>query len=340
MQEVLQGIQQAKSSKYCLHPETANCNGPIIRAHTIQRNGSLSKIVKDGKVYSFKVNNVADIEKDHGVLAPKLVGVATASTFTGFCGHHDNALFDPIEKHPFVASQEHAFLLAYRHLCMELYMKRSAINVMPLLKGMDKGQPQPFQQSLQSFASLFQDGLETGLKNVEALKSHYDKSLLAGDFSGVKYYVVRTNETPDLMCCSGIFPTHDFDGQVLQTLLDSSVTPDHLAFSVIATDKGGAIVFAWLGNNSAADKLVRSLAKQGDTDLVQSVVRFAFEFVENSYFSPSWWEGLPDDTKLAIRKRFTKAADVMAARAADCLKGDGFKLVNWTVSARETNLVV
>lgn len=332
-------MHKAYSSKYCLHPKKSDCSGTIIRAHTVQRNGSLSKIAKVGRVYSFKSNNVADIEREKGILAPKLVGVATASTFTGFCGKHDDALFAPVEKYPFAASQEHAFLLAYRHLCMEIFAKRSSLDAMPLLKGMDRGRSEPFQRDVQLFASLMLDGVGAGLKNVEAIKDRYDKALLAGDFSGVKFYVVRINETPELMCCSGIFPTHDFDGEVLQTLGDPAVTPDHVAFSVIATDAGGAIVLAWLGDSPSAQKLVGSLAKQADADLAKSVVRFAFEFVENSYLSPDWWDGLDDDTKLAIRKRCSKAADVTAARAVGCLKDDGLKLVNWTVASRETNLV-
>jgi hypothetical protein len=173
------------------------------------------------------------------LLTPKLVGVLSASTFTGLCGHHDNKLFEPIEKHPFVPSTEHVFLLAYRHLCMEVFTKRAALETAPLFRSMDRGRPHPFQQMLQGFADDMFNGMRTGLKDTEKVKDGYDKALVAGDYSAMKYYVVRVNETPQVMCCSGFFPTHDFDGNVLQTLGDPAVTPDHLAFSIIATNAGG-----------------------------------------------------------------------------------------------------
>lgn len=340
IQEVIEETKKAFSSRYCLHPKKADCGTNIIKAHTLQRNGSLSKIAKNGKVYSFKENNVADIEKAKGVAAPKLVGIGSASTFTGLCGKHDDALFAPIEKHPFVSSQQHAFLLAYRHLCMEVFTKRSVSGTHQLLRRMDRGRSEPQQRMLQAFAGVASVGQDAGLNDFEKLKDRYDKALLANNFADMSYYVVRTGQTPDVLCSSGILPSHDFDGNVLQELGDITLTPDHISFSVIATDVGGAIVLAWLGASPAAEKLARSLAKQADADLVQSAVRFVFEFCENSYFSPDWWDGLSDETKTALRQRFSKAANPFEGRADDCLKDDGVKSVAWTITARETNLVI
>lgn len=340
LQEVITGVRDAYSAKYCLHPTKAECSGNIIRAHTLQRNGCLSKIAKGGRVYTFKDNNVADIKKVDGVLAPKLVGVLSASTFTGLCGHHDNKLFEPIEKYPFVSSTHHVFLLAYRHLCMEVFTKRAAMETAPLFRSMDRGRPHPLQQMLQGFADDMFRGMRAGLKDAEKVKDGYDKALVAGDFSAMKYYVVRINETPEVMCCGGFFPTHDFDGNVLQTLDDPAVTPGHLAFSIIATNVGGAIVLGWLGDNPAGEALVKSLHTQADADVPHSAVRFMFEFFENNYLSPAWWDGLPEDTRMAIRKRVSKAADLEDVRADGCLKDDGLKVVNWTVAGRDTNLTL
>ncbi len=103
------------------------------------------------------------------------------------------------------------------------------------------------------------------------------------------------------MCSSGHFPVFDFDGARLQDLYDLATLSEHVTFSLIATDIGGAAVFAWLGSSAAAGRLVRSLYKTGDGDLVQSLVRLCFEFFENVSFSPTWWDALNPQVQRVIR---------------------------------------
>ena len=340
VQNIVDGVREAFSSKYCLHPKKADCSGAIIKAHTVQRNGCLSKIAKGGKVYSIKANNFADIKNSNGIPNPKRISIGKASTFTGFCGRHDDSLFAPIEKLPFSGSQDHCFLLAYRALCIEVFAKRAAIEALPLLSSMDKGKPSHFQEQQRALVATARDGMKAGLKDCETIKAKYDAALVAGDHSGMNYFIVRLNETPDLMCSAALFPTNDFDGNELQALASPTATADHLTCSIIATTTGGAVVLTWLGNSLCAEKFVKSLVKQTDPQLVQSIVRFVFEFFENNYLSPDWWDALPVATQLTIKNRIKKAADTTAQRTADCLVDDGLKTVNWTVNSRQSNLVL
>jgi hypothetical protein len=340
IQEVLDRSRDALSSKYCLHPDKVSCSGKIVQAHSIQRSGGLTKIARDGQVYSFLGNNVMDIEREKGLLAPKLVGVGKASTFTGFCGFHDNAVFSPIEKHPFTSTPEHALLLAYRHICKELFTKKAAREMVPLLRILDRGRSFDFQREHQESVSTFDLSRAQGLKDTEEIKGRYDKALSAKNFSEVRYYVVRFNEVPDLLCSSGHFPVYDFYGAKLQDLLDFGKTPDHVGFSLIVTDNGGAAVFSWLGNNPSSEQLVKSLHEKGDADLVQALVRYVFEFFENTYFSPIWWDALDEEVKSAIRHRFSQAVNPYEKRRPDCLKDDGIRAAHWTIVARETNLML
>lgn len=59
-----------------------------------------------------------------GTPSYRLIGVRQASTFTGFCCHHDTELFRPLETRPFITSKEQLFLLAYRAISKEVYAKR------------------------------------------------------------------------------------------------------------------------------------------------------------------------------------------------------------------------
>jgi hypothetical protein len=126
----------------------------------------------------------------------------------------------------------------------------------------------------------------------------------------------------------------------LQRLLDFNRLPDHVTFSIIATDSGGAAVFSWLGDLPCPERLVKSLHKLPYADIGDAVVRHAFEYCENIYMFPTWWDGLDDAKQMALRRRSTKAADVTVDRKNSCLMYDGHNYVTWTVTARESNLTL
>ena len=339
IQEVIGTAQAVYAQEVCLHPDPSTCNRGIIKAHSVQQNGGLSRIAVKGKVYGIRENNVGDLSKHNGLLAPKLVGVGRASTFTGMCGFHDDQTFAPIEKKPFVACPEHAFLLAYRHFCKEVFTKRAAANLLSLLRTSDAGQPFDMQVALQRRVDVMQGGFDQGHRDTETIKSSYDKALLAKDYSAVRYYVVRFKEVPDVLCCSGNFPVFDFEGNTLQRLLDDKL-PDHVTFSIIATDAGGAVVFSWLGDCQCSERLVKSVNKLPDADIADAVVRHAFEYCENIYIFPTWWDALDQAKKMALGRRSTEAANVTVERKNNCLMYDGFNYVNWTVTVRESNLTL
>ena len=108
-------IRNAFGTKICLAPEAwrNECSRQISRAHTVPKSGSLRQIVRDGHVYAF-VPSQENLMKNDGVVMPELIGLNRASTFTGFCSHHDDAIFSPVEKQMFSSSQEQCFLLGYR----------------------------------------------------------------------------------------------------------------------------------------------------------------------------------------------------------------------------------
>lgn len=272
IQEVIETAQAAYAQRVCLHPDPATCDRDVIKAHSVQQNGGLNKIAVNGKVYGVRENNVGDLSKHKGLLVPKLVGIGQASTFTGMCGFHDDQTFAPIEKKPFTACPEHAFLLAYRHFCKEVFTKRAAANLFSPLRAADAGQPFEMQIALQRFVNVMQGGFDQGHTDAETIKASYDQALLANDYSAVRYYVVRFKEVPDVLCCSGNFPEFDFEGNTLQRLLSAKL-PDHVTISVIATDVGGAVVFAWLGDCPCSRRLVETLHKLADADLGDAIVR-------------------------------------------------------------------
>jgi SEC-C motif len=341
-QEALTGFRGSFNKKYCLHPEasTATCRGGIVKAHTIQRNGGLSKIAEKGHILQFELDFSTPPSEDPTFFTPKLIGLNKASTFTGFCNLHDTKTFEPIEKHPFRPTQEHTFLLnlGYRALCRELFTKKAAFENIPLMKELDRGWTMPEQIGYQLFVKRYADAVKVGLRDIDHHKAIYDKVLLSGDFSDSNFYVIFFDRTPDIMCSAGKFPTHDYHGNVLQDLQQADEIMDSISFSLIATDNGGAAVFSWIGSSSPCEKFIISLDSLTDDNIASAIVRYSFEFFENVFFSPSWWSSLEEKVKIKLQSRRALAIEPLAPREAECLVDDGLRLVSWKMLSRSMHL--
>jgi len=340
IQEGVESLKSVMDYKLCLHANanSVDCKGGIIQAHTLQRNGSLSRIARDGHVYSFLGNNLVNPKVFEKEQTPKLIGIKNASTFTGFCKYHDNSTFEVIEKYPFQSLPEHVFLLSYRVLCRELYGKRRQNSLIPFQRTLDRGL-HPFSQLiLQSQLGVYAEGVDAGLNDLEYYKLLYDEALMNQNYSNVYFYIVRFSGIPSVLCSAGQFPVFDFLGNRLQDLGDIKRRADHITFSLIATDSGEVAIFGWFGKSLAAESLIKSLHLQTDDQIVHSIVRYVFEFFENAYYSPDWWESLSIDVKQTLQARFNKASNLFEERKANCLLDDGLRVVNWKVCSRETNL--
>lgn len=338
--EYIKVIRKYFDAGYCLHPEASpdTCVAPIVRAHTVSRSGSLNRIARDGHVYTFSATqNISD----DALIAPKLIGVKKASTFTGFCKLHDNITFEPIERYPFRSIPQHTFLLGYRVLCHELYNKRANVEwVFPYQRQhLDRGKSREEQMMIQFQVHHLNEGNIIGLRDLKHYKAAYDNALVNEDFSDVCYYIVRLSTTPEFLCAAPHMPDLDFNGRVLQDILDTSRIVDHLTFSLIATENGGAVVFSWHGKSESAEQFVKSLDTLSNDELPHAIVRFAFEYFENVFASPTWWEGL-NDTEQQILLQRQWAGLPSTSRIQDCLADDGLRVVNWTITSRETNLIL
>lgn len=324
------------TKEYCLHPQQNSCNGNIIRAHTIQRRGSLERISKNGHVYTFKTD-LAEILKT-GMPEINLVGIKKASTFTGFCSHHDNELFKPIEEENFSINEETSFLLSYRVLCHELFLKKAwKESLLYTKENLDKGKSLAQQINVQDIADGFLLGVDAALNDLTTIKISYDEALINQDYKKVMYYAIILEDTPKFVCSGFTQPIYDFHGNQLQDLANLNIISENLAFSVIATNSGGAIIYSWADKNISSTRLIKSLVNLTHQGQLNASVRFAFENFENLYISPDWWSNL--DLRLQqnlFRRHLSGTPDY--PHTAKRLIDDGLELVTWKVSKIETNL--
>jgi len=337
-QDALEAFRKVQSNQYCLHPEARpdNCSSEIVQAHTIQRNGGLSRIARDGHVYSCLRHTRSPFAALDVTKRPNVVGLKQASTFTGFCGYHDDVTFAPLEKRPFEGNDEQIFLLAYRVLCLELFLKRADMESTPAKRELDRGLAVEDQRVLQWIVSAHAQGVGKAIDELEALKAVHDEMLLNEDYSSLRSYVVFFDQSPDFLC-SGIHqPDIDFRGDRIQRLGNLAKSAEGAHFSMISTDTGSAAVFSWLRRYSLCDGFVSTLDDLPDSAVPHAVVRYAFEYFENTYMSPDWWDSLDDSTHAVLMERQMRELppEFEFPRPDNCLEDDGVRSVTWTVQSR------
>ncbi len=327
------------TKKYCIFPDKSKCDGQIVRAHTIQRNGSLDKIAYDGHVYQLKPS-LTDLFKTNGEAAPKSVGIRNATTFTGFCNFHDSEIFKPLERVSFLGNDEQCFLLAFRAVARELYTKRAAIQSIPLWRESDRGKDILSQQIIQEICSAYKKGTERGLATLESHFNEYVEKFIAKDFREIRFLIILLKNVPEIMFSGGFYPEFNFKAELLQDLSDLTKKSDLLTHSSFASDEGGAIVYSWLSSSdNTCRNFVESLLELNANDLPNAVVRLSFEQSENVAISPLWWDSMESAKQEAIINRFTYAGHPLVGRSPECLASDGLNYVNWNIQDIKVKMI-
>lgn len=334
--ELLNASKKAFSRKYCLHPNASrdNCSSKIVRAHTIQRRGGLTEIARNGHVYTLLGSNITS-DNNSSRIVPQLVGLGNASTFYGFCVKHDNELFAPLEKEEIIPTSKQIFLLAYRSLCHELYLKNADSELTATQRLTDRGRPLPQQIQIQENLGHYKFGVRLAIEELLRLKTEYDHVFESDLDNYVSYYVVRLTGKPDILCNAIHQPEFDFFGRRIQNLGALDKPLSWLHFSILPTGDNGLAVFSWLRKDTRCKQFVDSLDRYNNSELSQAIVRFAFEFFENLYFSPDWWDrSKPATQEKLIERQLRGLPQFGFTHPSDCLIDDGVRAVTWQVKER------
>ncbi len=288
----------AKKSRLleCLHPSASpsNCT-QIISAHTIQSSTTLQAIADDTHhVLSFHPPQT----DSSGRRRLNKVGINNASTFEGFCSKHDNETFAPIEKKEIELSPQQCFLLLYRTTCHEYYQKKSILKSAEYMKRhIDKGLPIHHQYYAQKTLNTWRAGVKEGFREVALEKAKLDEALLSDNFSGWNHLAFYCEGAPFYSTAGSPTPNFDFSSNKIQNLEDpkSSIQPLH--FSALTILGRQVVFFSWRIEHTAIDRFMDSLETLSGTRLPTVLVQLAFHFVENTYFSSSWWNSLSTDSQ-------------------------------------------
>lgn len=316
LSEYLTEIGSLKNKGRCLHFDAGSeCTNPI-DAHSIQKGAVLSLVARNGKIYA-PSKNIGDTKRNKGRITFTEQGVNRVSTFRGFCGKHDNELFEPIDNSPLAPTPEQVALYAYRSLCREVFVKENAVALFR-----DNPKNQTRNKANQDVFDAMAKGSQFALDNLYGQKRKFDHLLRSNCFDSLRSVLFHSVQPPSVVFSGLLSPDFDFFGNQLQDLSDQNRELDLITFSFAPMSQGWAVLFAWHSDSSGSCvPLIRSLATKvhDHGGLGDLLFRFVISNCENLAISPTWWKSLSEDQREEITNSANHMADVFSLPRNDYL---------------------
>ena len=327
-QVLLNRVGQEQAKGYCTHPEASQttCSGKPTAAHTIQKEGGLRAIAENGHVMSIKRASL-DLIKNEGSLVPGKDGIGRTSTFPGFCNAHDG-MFAAAEGAVVPLDDRTAFLLSYRSVAYERLMKEAALRANEAnRRDGDLGKPFEDQARIQTALHGEKLQIEASLRDIASIQARFNAVFKDPSLSGFSYLIVEFDRVLPVVSSGALFPEVDMFGDRLQSL-DSWKALDALAVNFTVLNGRSVLVLGWLTGTKAPEAFAASFARLPDDDKANTSARFAMEWIENTYATPTWWTGLPVEVKrTALASARTLDAPPVCQRDSGGYCSDGIQLV-------------
>ena len=285
------------SYKSCLHQNVSNCNGSIIKAHSISRKSSLQYISHNQHVYGMKFEiNGFNLKK---------IGIKNASTFTGFCKRHDEILFSSFEKNNFNKTSKQLFDLCYRAICIEYNAMQSVINLLKLIKKNTDNS----KDVLSQISSQIEINSNINFYNLGLKYSNYYKYKMEDCFKKENYenllehYIFELFDGYPRFHSSSCFNLDfDLNGIQLQDLNKSEEQSKNLYINCINLNEQGYFIISWFKeNHEYGNKIIQSIIHE-PSKIEDKLFSLVFLYIYNTYVSPLWFEALSKNQQLKIKE--------------------------------------
>jgi hypothetical protein len=329
--ELLDAVHREQTKGNCAHPDAGaqTCSGRTTNAHTIQKEGGLRAISENGHVVSIKKGAFA-IGKNAGQIVPTQEGIASASTFPGFCNAHD-AMFNPTELSTVTLGREVAFLLSYRAIVYEKFLKEAALRSIEFdRREADKGRPFVEQALIQTRLYAQECATKLGLGDAARCKAAFDAAYRASP-AGFNFLVVEFASVLPVVSCGAFYPDFDLIGQPLQSL-PAEDPLDPIAVNLTVLNGRSVFSLGWIGSGGSPEAFAASYRSLPDPEKANAAIRLVFEYLENTHCRPSWWNSLPQVIRDGVgASLFTLNAPPVCRRGANGLCLDGKVLASGSV---------
>ena len=299
-----------KEKRCSVHEELQNqCTKKIIKAHTVSKSSSLKEISENGHVLGLK-HGLQNLMKNNGKYLLDKIGINQASTFTGFCSKHDKEIFAPIEDIDFTSTPEQCFLLTYRPIAREQYVKDSQESLFDFIRESDKGQKLTEQIAIQSLKEHLKSNNDLTINDLSYIKSKLDKIFLGKNYKKITHHIFSLASIPKIMASSVLAVEFDFLGNRIQTLDKNKKCPDYMIINIFSSNGNGFFVISALGEHEVATgKFIKSLLGLEENEIGDAITRFIVSYCENFYVAPKWWRELKEESQVNFLQRIFYGID-------------------------------
>lgn len=278
-------MQNSNECKFCIekiiNPKNQSCKGNIVKAHSISNKSMLKSIENNGHVYLLQPSI-------NGEMLFKKVGISKATTFKGYCSHHDTQIYKVLDNISSITiiNNEICNLLNLRATAQELYKKIIT--------------KQFFQEKIiliekiqidNDYRIEFVKGIERAICDLNIIY----KKLKEKNFFPYSNFSLNSNN----IACTGIFsPTFNHKGDIINTP-DQYLVGDNLNYlfiHVIPINGKSEVIL------SAEKKEVLNYYNfNGFSDKNIFISKLILNNIENYCFSPQYFESLDSEIQKYIK---------------------------------------
>ncbi|HDY8067607.1 hypothetical protein LO82_22330 [Vibrio vulnificus] len=270
--------------------DSNDCEGKIIKAHSIQKSKFLKKISDNGHVKILSV----DLEKNELLGSFDQEGIKKFSTFTGFCGKHDKAIFQPIEDKPFKATKEQLHLYAYRAASQEYHnqfkMLKKYDDLLTLAKEIDD------RDLINQVGLKFSQYGASSIEYME-LCEHLKNNFIKKEYTMIKHHYHKLNKEYPIVCCASFIPYKNHigspvisDADKLNLLVLPSELKNSFCMMLNVFPENGAthIIISHLKSRRKDYDFINKVFKMKGHNKEVAISNLMLNYCENMAFSPTY----------------------------------------------------
>lgn len=289
IRKIMSDFNKESRISECFYHKKSECTGTIKQAHSLQRNGKLSLIEADVNGQNVLYSAISfESSPQQFVAKLKPIGKAVASTFYGFCDHHDTSLFSPIENFAYFDSNEHNFLHSYRSFAHSWHRKNEELKLYSGNSWIG------FDVIPKEYSDQMLEGVRSALQDLNPLKTQLDEFIEAKDYSALEYFVFEYQACIPLGVSSIISVFSTFKNQTIIDILNYRTEENwsSLIITVFPEQDKTVCILAAFPNDTGAMLFLDELDTLSDFELGHCVTSLMLGYAENMFFSPLIWNKL------------------------------------------------
>lgn len=280
--------------RFCIHPNHYECNGDIIKAHSIANKRFFDRLAVDGHVMAIS-RGLSGID-----IHP--VSRNAASTFTGFCKYHDDIVFKDIDTKGYDNSDLQSFLYAYRAFSYVYHTKLCAFRSLQNL-----AQKNPGLNHEPDFVDCYRS-YQKGINTANFYREIFDKYVTEKRYDLLTTIIFELNQSHELAVSSAITLDYDLDGNIINDYSQDDAifgTRKLIFVSIFPEDEKTIILLSWLKDfEGVFNGYKKQLVELSQIKLMIYFNNFIPAYIENFFFSKRLFEKQTRYSQNKIAKAF------------------------------------